>query len=265
MKLSFCFAALLVPLTVIAGVNTIYLRDGRTLSGRLIDGNTGTIAFQDDGGREYRFRTGDVDRITFLPNQQFSNPASADNGAYNGPAQILPVGTELWVRTTGTINSRDASENQVFPASIDRDVLDSSGNVLIPRGSAAELVVRDATGGSYRESSNLILDVQAVFVNGQRFLISTEDLSQRGTGRQGLGGNRRTGEFVGGGTALGSLLGAIAGGGKGALIGALAGAAAGAGAQVLTKGNEVRVPSETTLTFRIDQPVYMNTSPGYPR
>ena len=265
MTLSVSFAALLVPFTMLAGANTIYLRDGRTISGRFIDGNTGTIAFQDDGGREYRFRTGDVDRITFAPNQQFLNPSPVENAGYNGPAQILPVGTELRVRTTSTINSRDASENQVFPASIDRDVLDASGNVLIPRGSAAELVVRDANGGLYRESSNLILDVQAVFVNGQRFLINTEDLSQRGASRQGLGGNRRTGEFVGGGAALGSLLGAIAGGGKGALIGALAGAAAGVGAQVLTKGSEVRVPSETTLTFRIEEPVYMNMSPGFPR
>jgi hypothetical protein len=202
-----------------------------------------------------------VNRITFVPGEgsSLTGPPVGDNGGYSGPTQVLPVGTEIQVRTTSTINSRDASENQVFSAFIDRDVLDGSGNVLIPRGSAAELVVRDAGGGSFRDSNNLILDVQAVSVNGQRFLINTEDLTQRSNGRQGLGGNRRTGEFVGGGTALGSLLGAIAGGGKGALIGALAGAAVGAGTQVLTKGSEVRVPSETVLTFRIDQPVYMNS------
>jgi len=269
-----------LPLALLAGPNTITLKDGRTFSGRFIDGNTGTIAFQDDNGRDYRFRTGEVDRISFtgynnrtdvngdnLPfdrnpvngPQGFRTPYPNTNGNYNGPARVLPVGSEIAVRTTSTINSRNASDGEVFSASVERDVLDSSGSILIPRGSPAELVVRDVNGGNSRNSNDLILDVQAVSVNGQRFLINTEDLAQTSNGRQGLGTNRRTGEFVGGGTALGTLLGAVAGGGKGALIGALAGAAAGVGAQVLTRGQEVRVPSETVLTFRIDQPVYMNS------
>jgi hypothetical protein len=61
--------------------------------------------------------------------------------------------------------------------------------------------------------------------------------------------------MVGGGALLGTVLGAIAGGGRGAAIGAAAGAAAGAGAQVLTRGKEIKVPAETTLTFRLEQPV----------
>ncbi|HEY7615381.1 MAG TPA: hypothetical protein VH744_01145, partial [Terriglobales bacterium] len=65
----------------------------------------------------------------------------------------------------------------------------------------------------------------------------------------------RTAEMVGGGAALGTLLGAVAGGGKGAVIGAIAGAAAGGTAQVLTKGKEIKVPAESTLQFRLDQPL----------
>ncbi len=266
MKMSSAIAALSIPFALLAGPNTITLRDGRTFSGRFIDGNTVTVAFQDDNGRDYRFRTGEVDRISFTGfndrayrtegNQVYNNP----NGRRydNQSAHTLPVGAEIAVRTTTTINSRDAREGQIFSASVERDVLDGAGEVVIPRGSPAELVVRDANGGDSRNSSNLILDVQAVSVNGQRFIIDTEGLAQGGNGRRGLGANKRTGEFVGGGTALGTLLGAVAGGGKGALIGALAGAAAGAGTQVLTRGSEVRVPSETVLTFRLDQPVYMN-------
>ena len=261
MKPTICLAFLFtLSSALFAGTNTIYLRDGRVFSGRFIDGNSGIIAFQDDGGREYRFRTGDINRITFVPNEgvRLAGPPPRNQGAYDGPIQALPVGTEIRVRTTSTIDSRAASENQVFSAFIDRDVLDGAGDIVIPRGSAAELVVRDAGGGRFRGSDNLILDVQAVSINGQRFLINTDDLTRHVNGRQGLGGNRRTGEFVGGGTALGSLIGALAGGGKGALIGALAGAVAGAGTEVLTKGSQVRVPSETVLTFRIDEPVYMN-------
>jgi len=272
MKILRSLAVLSIPFVLMAGPNTITLKDGRTFSGRFIDGNTATIAFQDDNGRDYRFRTGEVDRISFsgfngrpdsTPDRlraDVSQPYNDSNRRYgdNRGIRTLPVGAEIAVRTTTTINSRNAGEGQIFSASVERDVLDGSGSVVIPRGSPAELIVRDVNGGNSRNSDNLILDIQAVSVNGQRFVIDTEDLAQGGNGRRGIGANRRTGEFVGGGTALGTLLGAVAGGGKGALIGALAGAAAGAGTQVLTKGSEVRVPSETVLTFRIDQPVYMN-------
>ena len=258
-----------LPLLLAAQTNTLVLRDGRTFSGRFVDGNSGTIAFEDSAGRQYRFRTGEVQSIQFNSDgqryQDRQNPDRAISNRNNpdtrrgdfGNSRVLPSGTELSVRTTTTINSKDANDGQVFSASVDRDVLDSSGTVLIPRGSPAELVIRAANGGGIRNSSNLVLDVQSVEVDGRRFLIGTEDLTRTG-GRQGVGANKRTGEFIGGGTALGTLLGAVAGGGKGALIGALAGAAAGAGAQVLTKGSEVRVPSETVLTFRLDQDVAMN-------
>ena len=48
---------------------------------------------------------------------------------------------------------------------------------------------------------------------------------------------------------LGALIGGLAGGGKGAAIGAGAGAGAGAGSGVFLKGQKVKVPSETILTF----------------
>jgi hypothetical protein len=60
---------------------------------------------------------------------------------------------------------------------------------------------------------------------------------------------------VGGGTALGAIIGALAGGGRGAAIGAASGAAVGAGAQVITKGQQVKIPSETRLSFTLQQPI----------
>ena len=54
---------------------------------------------------------------------------------------------------------------------------------------------------------------------------------------------------------LGAIIGGIAAGGKGAAIGAAAGGGAGAGVQILTKGQQVKVPSETLLEFRLQQPV----------
>ena len=99
-----------------------------------------------------------------------------------------------------------------------------------------------------------MLDLESVQVNGRRYVVETQDIQK---GETGIGNNKRTAEYVGGGAVLGTLLGAIAGGGKGAAIGAIAGAAAGGGAQVLTKGHEIRVPAETVLNFRLDAPLHL--------
>ena len=82
--------------------------------------------------------------------------------------------------------------------------------------------------------------------------------SQPSNRKEGVGKNKRTAKYVGGGALAGTLIGAIAGGGKGAAIGALAGGAAGAGAQQLTKGKEIKIPAETEMTFRLDQDLQLH-------
>jgi hypothetical protein len=67
--------------------------------------------------------------------------------------------------------------------------------------------------------------------------------------KDGIGKNKRTAEYIGGGAVLGTIIGAIAGGKKGAAIGAVAGAGAGVGAQVLTRGKKVNVPAESLLSL----------------
>jgi outer membrane lipoprotein SlyB len=99
----------------------------------------------------------------------------------------------------------------------------------------------------------LVLDLKSVTIDGQRYHIDTADISQRG--KQGVGANKRTAEFAGGGAVLGALVGAIAGGGKGAAIGAASGTGAGALTQAVTRGSSIRVPAETILTFTLDKPL----------
>ena len=60
------------------------------------------------------------------------------------------------------------------------------------------------------------------------------------------------------GRCVGAVIGAIAGGGKGAAIGAGSGATLGTLGEVFTSGQRVRVPSETRLTFRLQQPLLVN-------
>jgi hypothetical protein len=167
---------------------------------------------------------------------------------------VVPAGTKVPVRTEDTIDSAKAAEGQTYAAELADDVLDADGNVVIPRGSNAQIVIRSASkGGKIRGASDLVLDLQSISVEGQEYMVSTVDLQQKG--RSGVGANKRTAEMTGGGAALGAIIGAIAGGGKGAAIGAGAGAGGGALTQVLTKGGSIKVPSETVLTFQLDKPV----------
>jgi hypothetical protein len=167
---------------------------------------------------------------------------------------VLPAGTKVSVRTEDTIDSAKGIEGQTYAAEISDDVLDANGDVVIPHGSNAQVVIRSASkGGRFHGASDLVLDLQAISVGGQEYLISTTDLTR--SGKQGFGANKRTAEYTGGGAALGAIIGAIAGGGKGAAIGAGAGAGGGALTQVLTKGGAIKVPAETVLTFELDKPV----------
>lgn len=50
-------------------------------------------------------------------------------------------------------------------------------------------------------------------------------------------------------------------GGKGAAIGAGVGGGGGAAAEAATKGQQVRVPSETKLDFNLQEPVTLTYSP----
>jgi hypothetical protein len=269
--------AALVPLAAFAQ-ETILLRDGTSFDGRMTAATEKSITFRDNSGQMHRF---DVDRVQSIqfsgPNGAGSHgsnypgnnsagaaalpPADNQRQAYPGSAGAragrnaieVPAGTEIAVRTNESIDARDTSQGTSYAAQVDRDVVDTAGNVIIPRGSEARLVVRRA------DNSTLALDLQSIRVNGRTYKVDTSDNQQTGA-REGLGANRRTGEFVGGGAALGTLLGAIAGGGKGAAIGALAGAGAGAGTQVLTRGDRVRVPAESVLSFRLDSPLRMRAA-----
>jgi hypothetical protein len=126
--------------------------------------------------------------------------------------------------------------------------------VVIPHGANAQIVIRSASkGGRFHGTSDLVLDLQSVSVEGQQYNINSSDVKE--SGKQGFGANKRTAIYTGGGAALGAIIGAIAGGGKGAAIGAGAGAGGGALTQILTKGGSIKVPAETVLTFQLDNPV----------
>ena len=155
--------------------------------------------------------------------------------------QTLPSGTEIKVRTDAVIPAKPEA-NARYTASVSQDVKDSAGNVMIPRGTRAHLVAVPSQDGK-----DTTLDLRSVTLNNQRYLI--EAAGSKGT-PGGLGANKRTGMYVGGGAAVGALLGGLLGGGKGAAVGAVLGGGAGAGTQVLT-GKNKELPAETELSYKL--------------
>jgi hypothetical protein len=168
----------------------------------------------------------------------------------------VAAGTTVEVRTNDAIKVKDLSEARTYTGVVNNDVLDANGAVAIPRGSNADLVVRKIG------DTEMALDLEAITSNGRRYTVASDTSTQAADRKEGIGANKRTGKYVGGGAAVGAIIGAIAGGGKGAAIGAATGAAAGAGAQVLTRGKSVNVPAETVLSFRLNQPLQVRGATG---
>jgi hypothetical protein len=249
------FLAAAVPLLA---ADVITLRNGTRHTGTFVSSTGRVITFDPASGARRTFSIGEVRSIEFdASGGATSAGAFGDRGAIAGSTSLagrtIPAGTEIQVRTAEQIQSETATSDRTYQATVVEDVRDASGAVVIPRGSNADLVIREMSQGGAVGSAELVLDLQSVTAGGNTYYVSTEDVQR--SGREGLGANRRTAEMVGGGAALGTLLGAIAGGGRGAAIGAAVGAAAGAGVQVLTRGKTVSVPAETVLRFRLDQPM----------
>jgi hypothetical protein len=190
-------------------------------------------------------------------NQQYpqqQNSGYYGNNGYYGPS--IPAGTQLKIRTNENIVADAQSAGRTYAAEIADDVMVRNGQVLIPRGSPAQLTVQQIGSGTMGVGNNEVaLALQSVSVNGRTYNVISN--TTNASNNRGIGANKRTAEMTGGGALLGTIIGAVAGGGKGALIGAVVGGAGGAAAQVLTRGKEVKVPAESVLTFKLDQPLML--------
>lgn len=257
---------------------TVELRDGTSVGGSILSSSAQEIQIVGDDKLTRTIPMGQVRSIEYddpaAPAPAAENAPPAAGGAHSAPPRRelshrdhyhpteaavttktyeLPAGTEISVRNEETIDSGKASEGQAYPAEVTQDVRDADGNVVVPRGANAQIVIRSASkGGHFHGTSDLVMDLATVSIDGREYELSTADVSERG--HAGVGANKRTGEFAGGGAAIGAIIGAIAGGGRGAAIGAGSGAGAGALTQILTKGT-IKVPVETILTFKLDRPL----------
>lgn len=162
----------------------------------------------------------------------------------------IPSGTTLPIRLVDAVDSETATQGQTFHATLNSP-LAVDGNVAIPSGYNVEgHVVTVQSAGKFAGQSLLVLQLDRISAAGSYYNIQTDQYKKQGSSR-----GKNTVEKVGAGAGIGALIGALAGGGKGAAIGAAAGGGLGAGAQAVTKSQQIKLPSETVLTFTLQAPV----------
>jgi hypothetical protein len=235
---------------------TVTLKDGGNFSGSVAKNDGSAITLTAANGETRTYPMSQVSSVQYAADatQAPALPPVAAPVAPPEPVRTLPAATTIVVRNSDTISARSAEQGQTFPAVIVRDVIGADGGVAIPKGSNATLVVRAARDqGKVKGRSVIVIDLASVDVAGRHYDLDTTDVAR--SGKQGIGKNKRSGKFIGGGAILGTVIGAIAGGPKGAAIGAGAGAGAGAGLQAVTRGKAVRIPAETILSFKLEAPV----------
>jgi hypothetical protein len=158
----------------------------------------------------------------------------------------IPEGTVVTIRTIQAIDSSTSSTGQTFRASLDAPVVVNDG-VVLPKGLNVTLKLIDASSaGSFKGKSELTISLESLTYQGKTYTLETSDVQQTGASR-----GKRSAAVIGGGAVLGALIGGLAGGGKGAAIGAGVGAGGGTAVQAATKGQQVKIPSETRLDFTL--------------
>jgi hypothetical protein len=255
--LGLLFAAVFV---VNAAADTLELKDGRVLQGRYLGGTQAVLRFEVDGNVQ-TFGVNDIVALTFTHGGGSAAaapaPALAPSHASVAHAQpvaaggnvTIPAGQSILVRMIDSVDSSKNHVGDIFHASLETD-LTVNGTLVARKGTDVYGRLAEAKeAGHMAGSSELQLELTRMVIDGHDYPVVSSDYTLQGKGR-----GKNTAEKVGGGAALGAIIGAIAGGGKGAAIGAGVGAGAGGAVQVLTRGQQVKVPSETLLEFRLQQP-----------
>jgi hypothetical protein len=279
----------LVPAVMMTG-DTLELKNGSVIKGTYIGGTDARISFR-VGSSVQQYAVADIsslkfdDRETAAPTR---SPGFAERAPENAPAAyaptpsaqspapnsapvpsatsssiprttaqsvVVPSGTQITVRTIDAVDSDKNHPGDKFQASLEQPLVVNDITVA-PKGTSVYGKLQQVQeAGQLTGKSQLRLALTGIVINGQTYPLSSGEYEVSGKSR-----GRSTATKVGGGAALGAVIGAIAGGGKGAAIGAGVGAGAGTAVQVVTKGDQVHVPSETLLEFTLDQPVSLPAS-----
>jgi hypothetical protein len=193
------------------------------------------------------------------PQASVPNSTAASTSIPRATSQsiVVPSGTRVTIRTIDGVDSDKNHPGDKFLASLEQSLIVNDVTIAPKGASVYGKLQQVQEAGQLTGKSQLRLALTGIVINGQTYPLSSGDYEISGKSR-----GTSTATKVGGGAALGAVIGAIAGGGRGAAIGAGVGAGAGTAVQVVTKGDQVHVPSETLLEFTLDQPVSLPVNQG---
>jgi len=230
--------------TTVTPADSLELKNGSLIK-RRYPGGTGTEIRFEVGSSVQRYEVTDLVSIKFESETGVSETPSKRDHANERNSVIVPAGTRLSVRTIDAIDSAKNHVGDQFEASLEQP-LTVDGKVVLPKGASVYGRLEEAkTSGTFTGRSELRLALTEIVVNGQTVPLVSREYELSGKSRGASTAKRTVG-----GAAVGSIIGAVAGGGKGAAIGAGVGGAAGAGSEIITKGDQVKVPSETCSISR---------------
>ncbi len=205
-------------------------------------------------------------------NSGSSNSGAASSGgdtaAYNTPPPApaappaprkitIPAGTQLNIRINEEVNSEKAQVGDTFHGSISAPVT-VDDNIVVPTTADVEgRVVEVRSAGRFAGQSVLTLELTKLVMNGRSYAIQSDRWTKSGNGR-----GKSTAAKIGGGAAVGAVLGGIFGGGKGAAIGGAAGAGAGTGVSAATKGQQIILKPEASISFQLAGPLTVTPGAG---
>ncbi|MGB8731332.1 MAG: hypothetical protein WCC99_08810 [Candidatus Sulfotelmatobacter sp.] len=241
---------------VAAQADSLELKNGSLIKGKFMGGTQANITFQ-VGSSVQSYDVADIRSLRFDSEAQGTSPsipskqpvapsAEKDEVATASPSVTIPAGTRISVRT---IDSIDSTKNQVgyrFQASLE-EPLWVDGNMVVPKDADVYGRLEESKEtGTFTGRSELKLELTGIVVHGQTVPLVTGEYEVSGKSK-----GESTAKRTVGGAAIGSIIGALSGGGKGAAIGAGTGTGVGAGSEIITEGDQVKIPSETLLDFTL--------------
>ena len=238
------FVALVAALVLAAGANadTLRMRSGQIIEGTFLGADTRQLTFLETNGQPQTYPLTDVKAIAFatIPPPTASVPLPAPTNA------TLLAGALIPVRMVSSLDTSKSKVGDIFTGTLDSNLV-SGGVVVAPKGTTVHgKVITSGNAGRMAGKSELTLQLSDIVINGAAQPISTSGFQQKGSSS-----GAKTAKRTAGGAGLGAAIGAISGNaGKGAAIGAVSGA----GVSALTKGESIRIPSETLLEFSLSQP-----------
>jgi hypothetical protein len=209
-------------------------------------------------------------RPTYAPQDADKPPYSYDRPSQNAPVAPLPpapaqavpstltipAGTVLIIRMNDFLSTDHNKIGDQFTAVLDQPLV-VNGWVVARRGQVVVGQVKEVRkAGRIKGTSELGVELtDLTVVDGHQVPILTE-LWKASAGTS----HGQDAATIATTTGLGALIGAAADWGTGAAIGAGAGAAAGIGAVLLTRGHPTVLAPEDQLSFRLVDPVRMDTT-----